>query len=279
MATVNTIDTIEDLVRIMDERPEWVEAMRARLLTRELLELPRMVATFATEMNSFRATMDRFVAETSKFIASTNKRLDNIEARLDGHDARFDAVDARFDAVDARFDAADARFDAVDARFDAADARFDAVDANIQKMRNEMGPLKAAHARSVALRDSIAIARDMGLRRTKILTEEDIWYLIDTADTTDIPTNELRSFRLADLIMEATDQNGEICYIAVEISFTANGRDTTRAIRNAEYLTRLTGKRSYAAVAGLNRDNRIQESFESDKVFWHQLDPHQLEVE
>ena len=258
MATVDTIDTIEDLVRIMDERPEWVEAMRARLLTRELLELPRMVATFATEMNSFRATMDRFVAETSKFIASTNKRLDNIEARLDGHDARFDAVDARFDAVD---------------------ARFDAVDANIQKMRNEMGPLKAAHARSVALRDSIAIARDMGLRRTKILTEEDIWYLIDTADTTDIPTNELRSFRLADLIMEATDQNGEICYIAVEISFTANGRDTTRAIRNAEYLTRLTGKRSYAAVAGLNRDNRIQESFESDKVFWHQLDPHQLEVE
>ena len=216
MASINTINTIEDLVRIMDERPEWVEAMRARLLTRELLELPRTVATFATEMNSFRATMDRFVAETSKFIASTNKRLDNIEARLDGHDARFDAVDARFDAVDARFD--------------AVDARFDAVDANIQKMRNDMGPLKAAHARSAALRDSIAIARDMGLRRTKILTEEDIWNLMDTANTTDIPTSELRSFRLADLIMEATDQNGKICYIAVEISFTANGRDTTRAI-------------------------------------------------
>ena len=265
MATVNTIDTIEDLVRIMDERPEWVEAMRARLLTRELLELPRTVATFATEMNSFRATMDRFVAETSKFIASTNKRLDNIEARLDGHDARFDAVDARFDAVDARFD--------------AVDARFDAVDSTIQKLRNDMGPLKAAHARSAALRDSIAIARGLGLRRTRIFAEEDFWNLTDAADTTGIPLNDLESFRRADLIMEATDKNGEICYIAVEISFTANGRDTTRAIRNAEFLTRFTGKRSYAAVAGLNQDNRIQESFESDEVFWHQLDPHQLEVE
>ncbi len=258
MATVNTIDTIEDLVRIMDERPEWVEAMRARLLTRELLELPRMVATFATEMNSFRATMDRFVAETSKFIASTSKRLDNIEARLDGHDARFDAVDARFDTVD---------------------ARFDAVDATIQKLRNDMGPLKAAHARSAALRDSIAIARGLGLRRRRIFAEEDFWNLTDAADTTGIPLNDLESFRRADLIIEATDKNGEICYIAVEISFTANGRDTTRAIRNADFLTQFTGKRSYAAVAGLNQDNRIQESFECDEVFWHQLDPHQLEVE
>ena len=272
MATVNTIDTIEDLVRIMDERPEWVEAMRARLLTREVLELPQRIA--------------RLTEQVDRYVASTNMRLDKIDTRLEEHDARFDAVDARFDAVDARFDAVDARFDAVDARFDAVDARFDAVDARFdavdstfQKMRNDMGPLKAAHARSAALRDGIAIARGLGLRRTRIFAEEDFWNLTDAADTTGIPPNDLESFRRADLIMEATDKNGEICYIAVEVSFTANGRDTSRAIRNAEFLTRFTGKRSYAAVAGLNQDNRIQESFQSDEVFWHQLDPHQLEVE
>ena len=102
---MTAINTIEDLVRIMDERPEWVEAMRVRLLTREVLELPQTIAKLAETVE--------------KFIDSTNKRLDSIEARLDQHDARFDAVDARFDAVDARFDQVDARFDAVDARFDA----------------------------------------------------------------------------------------------------------------------------------------------------------------
>ncbi len=39
-----TINNIEDLVRVLDEHPEWLEAVRTRLLTRELLELPQTVA-------------------------------------------------------------------------------------------------------------------------------------------------------------------------------------------------------------------------------------------
>ena len=276
---MTAINTIEDLVRIMDERPEWVEAMRVRLLTREVLELPQTIAKLAETVE--------------KFIDSTNKRLDSIEARLDQHDARFDAVDARFDQVDARFDAVDARFDQVEARFEAVDARFDQVDtrfeavdarfetvnSSIQKLRNDIAPLKAAHARNAAIDDAIAIASDLGLRRTKNLTRDEVWELTESVDTSGIPTNELRSFRRADLIVEATDKNDEVCYVAVEISFTANGRDTIRAIRNAEFLNRFTGRRSYAAVAGLSRDNRVNEVFESGKVFWYQLDPDHLEVE
>ena len=262
---MTAINTIEDLVRIMDERPEWVEAMRVRLLTREVLELPQTIAKLAETVE--------------KFIDSTNKRLDSIEARLDQHDARFDAVDARFDAVDARFDQVDARFDAVDARFDAVDARFETVNGSIQKLRNDIAPLKAAHARNAAIDDAIAIASDLGLRRTKNLTRDEVWELTESVDTSGIPTNELRSFRRADLIVEATDKNDEVCYVAVEISFTANGRDTIRAIRNAEFLNRFTGRRSYAAVAGLSRDNRVNEVFESGEVFWYHLDPDHLEVE
>ncbi len=276
---MTAINTIEDLVRIMDERPEWVEAMRVRLLTREVLELPQTIAKLAETVE--------------KFIDSTNKRLDSIAARLDQHDARFDAVDARFDQVDAKFDAVDARFDQVDARFEAVDARFDQVDArfeavdarfetvngSIQKLRNDIAPLKAAHARNAAIDDAIAIASDLGLRRTKNLTRDEVWELTESVDTSGIPTNELRSLRRADLIVEATDKNDEVCYVAVEISFTANGRDTIRAIRNAEFLNRFTGRRSYAAVAGLSQDNRVNEVFESGEVFWYQLDPDHLEVE
>ena len=117
------------------------------------------------------------------------------------------------------------------------------------------------------------------MRRTKTLLREDLWDLIDSADTSGIPTNELRSFRRADLVMEATDQAGETCYIAVEISFTVNGRDTTRAIRNAAFLTRFTDKRAYAAVSGVHRDNRVQDSIESGDVFWYEMDRGVLEPE
>ena len=248
---MTAINTIEDLVRIMDERPEWVEAMRVRLLSREVLDLPQTISMLADTMENFAN--------------STNQRLENIEARLDQHAVRIDAVDGRLAAVDDRLA--------------AVDSRFDSVEGSIQKLRNDIAPVKAAHARNAAIEDAVAIAGDLGLRHTKTLTREDLWEITENGDTSGISSNELRSFRRADLILEAVDKDGESCYIAVEISFTANGRDTSRAIRNAEFLKRFTGRRSIASVAGLYRDNRIDEALESGSVFWHQLDPEQLEVE
>ena len=211
-----TIHTIEDLMRILDDNPEWADALRARLLTRELIELPEKFTQFVAEMN--------------RFVEATNRRFDALENRM----------------------------------------------ASIQ---DDVGTLKGAHARSVAIREASLIAEDMDLQRTKTLTLDDLGALAIHADTSGIPTNELRSFRRADLIIEATDPNGATCYIAVEISFTVNGRDTTRALRNAEFLTRFTGKPAYSAVAGLRRDDRIQYLITSGEVFWYQLDPEILEAE
>ncbi len=211
-----TIHTIEDLIQVLDENPQWLEAMRARLLTRELIELPEKFTLF--------------VAEVTSFVAEANRRFDSLET-------------------------------------------------GVKSVQNDTGLLKGILARNAALEEVTDVAREMSLRRTKNLTRDDLWDLIDQADTSGIPTNELRSFRRADLIMEATDQEGATCYVAVEISYTANGRDTTRALRNAGFLTRFTGRRSHAAVAGLFRDERIQDLIDSGEVAWYQLDPQILEAE
>ncbi len=218
-----TIHTIEDLIQVLDENPQWLEAMRARLLTRELIELPEKFTLFVAEVTSF-------VAEVRTFVAETNRRLDSLET-------------------------------------------------GVKSVQNDTGLLKGILARNAALEEVTDVAREMSLWRTKNLTRDDLWDLIDQADTSGIPTNELRSFRRADLIMEATDQEGATCYVAVEISYTANGRDTTRALRNAGFLTRFTGRRSHAAVAGLFRDERIQDLIDSGEVAWYRLDPQILEAE
>ena len=234
---MSTINTMEDLIHVLDEHPEWLEALRARLLTRELLDLPHSLAVFAAEMREFKAQMDRFVTATND---------------------RFNAVDSRFNAVDGRLHGHDVVF---------------------KRITDDLGQLKGAHARNAALESAGIIARDLGLRRTKSLSQEELQDLIDSADTADISVDDLRSFRVADLIMEATAEDGEVCYVAVEISYIANGRDTKRALRNAEFMTRFTGKRSFAVVSGLYRDDRIQDIFESGELFWHQLTPEQLEAE
>ena len=246
-----TIHTIEDLIRILDDHPEWADALRARLLTKELIELPEKFAQFVAEMNSFRAEMNRFVEATNR---------------------RFDALENRMTSVEE---------DISVLKEDVAVLKEDVgvLKVRTKSIQDDIGTLKGAHARDAAIREASLIAEDLGLQRTKTLTYDDLGALVARADISGIPTNELRSFRRADLIIEATDPNGATCYITVEISFTVNGRDTRRVFRNAEFLTRFTGKRTYPTVAGLRRDKRIEDLIASGEVFWYQLDPQVLEAE
>ena len=252
---MTTINNIEDLVELLDKNPRWLDAVRARVLTRELIELPQ--------------TLARFAAGTNEHFAEVDQHLDKIDQRFDGVDQRFDKVDQRFDKVEGE----------MNERFDKVDQRFDKVESDISGLRDDIAPLKGAHVRSAAVREAGLIAEDMGFALVGTLNPEQIRTLSRSESTADIPAGDLRSFRRADLIMEVTDGEGDTCYVAVEISFTANGRDTSRAVRNAGFLTSFTGKRSVAAVAGLRRDDRIDEIIESGEVFWHQLDPSDLEAE
>ena len=209
-----TINTIEDLVRVLDENPEWLEALRARLLTRELLEMPQKLAAFA-----------------------------------EATERQFEAIDRRFEAIDRRFEAIDRQFETIDRRFEASDRRF------AQRL-SDIAPIKAAHARNAAVREADLIAEDSGLSFVRVLSD---------AQVAELARSSLAA--------------GETCYLAAEISFTVNGRDTDRAIRNAGLLTQFTGQPASAVVAGLRHDRRIKKHLEAGEVSWYRLDPHTLEVE
>lgn len=238
---MTTINTIEDLIRVLDENPQWAEALRVRLLTRELIELPARFANFAAETT---ARFDRLESQFSSFAAETNER-----------------------------------FAQVDQRFAQVDQRFDRIDSVLERIQTDLGYMRGAHARNAAMENASAIARAMGLQRVRTLNRDELWEMTDQADTSGLGAGELDSFHRADLVMEAGSAAGVSCYVAVEVSFTVNGRDTTRAARNAELLTSFTGRPAYAAVAGLRADNRVQATLDSGSVFWYEIDASDLQAE
>ena len=220
---MTTINTIEDLLRLLDENPQWVEALRARLLTRQLMELPE---TFA-----------KFVETTTQALAA----LQEGQARLREGQGR--------------------------------------LESDIQRIRDDVGMLKGNQARTATLREIGLLARALGLTIKKVLAPEEVASLAESSDTTDILPNDLNSFIRADFIIEASDSSRKPCYIAIEASFTINGRDTHRAMRNAGYLTRFTGDPAHAAVSGVHIDDRVIGLTQSGEVFWHQLDPRSFGAE
>lgn len=56
---MTTINNIDDLVWLLDEHPQWLDAVRARILTRELLKLPQTLARFASGTSQHFAEIDQ----------------------------------------------------------------------------------------------------------------------------------------------------------------------------------------------------------------------------
>ena len=124
------------------------------------------------------------------------------------------------------------------------------------------------------------IARVVGCREHRILDLGDVLDMIDQADASGIPPNELTSFENADLIIEAKHRDtGESHYIAVEASYTGSWRDVDRATRNAGYLTRFTERPAHAVVAAQRIRPGIERLIERGEVHWAQILQKELETE
>lgn len=196
------------------------------------------------ELMNLPARFDRFVATTEQFIDEQRE-----------HNARTD----QFIDEQRQFN------DRVEGFMERTDRRFARIEGDISEMKD-------THAVSKTAREAPGIAREMGFKLVRSLTYDDLLEMHLAADTSGIDTPSLRSFRRADIVIEATDEDGATHYVAMEVSYTADRRDTSRAIRNAEFLTRFTGHSARPAIASIRNDREIQDLIDSGQVYWYELD-------
>ena len=238
-----TFNTIEELFQILDDDPQLLEALRARLLTQELLALPAAHAAF--------------VAETREFVAATNRRFESIELRLDRMSE--DIAELRQDVT--RIDRRVVRLSNDFGVFRGSYAE------NAARKSVDTIAIHVGNAKGIDLDEFTVRTLDSDALKDKARA---------FADISEIPQGERLSFYESDLVAEVQDREGETYYIVVEASYTCDETDTDRAISHAKLLTRFTRKNAYAVVAGVRIDNEIRETVEAGDVFWYEIDDKDL---
>ncbi len=262
---------------MLDERPEWSEALRTRVLTRDLLDLPATVGQRFTQVD------DQF----ARMSAAIERLAERTDERFNGVDERFAAMTA---AIERLAERTDERFNGVDARFaqmseaitrwsENADARGVLLDRRLSRLVDDHGVLKGLFARDYIVKNPSAVTATMGFRWVRNVPQEEIHDLAVVNDTSHLPRGEVHSFQRADLVIDALDSQGNPCYIAVEVSFTVDLRDTGRAIRNAEWLKEFTGRDAYAAVAGVYKEYEADRGINKGDVSWFEIERRILTTE
>ena len=105
------------------------------------------------------------------------------------------------------------------------------IEARMDRPEYDNSTLKDFYMSTVAGRSAESLPEDLGLDYVRTLTEAELGRMVRAARP-ELPLNQVRSFRRADLVVEARDESATV-YIAMEASYTADLRDSDRARRNA----------------------------------------------
>ncbi len=240
---MTTINSQEDFLRALSENPEWRAAVRAQIVGEELLQLPAQFDAFVTEQRQFNARLTTAVEKLTASLEQLTATVNEIKAFVKEQKGLNERIIHRLDRIN-----------------------------------DDSSIFKGWLSRLGAIDDAPGMTLDMGMEYVRTLTKGELAQMAQRAAGGDISTDDLRSFRNADVVIEAT-LGGNPQYIAVEASYTADRRDTDRALRNAGFLTRFTGVPAHAAVVSVRNDRDLDPLIVPGIVYWHPIPDNYREPE
>lgn len=233
MTTANAINTIEDLTRILRERPEWRDEMRKLVLTDELLTLPQRFSEYA-------ASTDRRLDELTQIVQELARGQQELAQSLQELTQRFEQY-----------------AEITNSRLESLDGRMGSLEGRANNLEGRVGNLEGSHYESKVVR-----LLPTRIRHEKVanLNNPQVVYPINgNAPALDsliqralnngvISHDQIIDLTDADAIIAADDNR----YAVVESSITLAERDINRAIGRAALMTIITGSETVPVVASDN---------------------------
>ena len=282
MTSSLAIDTVVDLYRIIDEQPEWAEALRNRLLGAELLAMPRQLAQLTEETRALRAiteTLAETAAEHTRQLAEQSRQIADLRRIVEGHTAQLaelttqvkehtvQLVELTDQVKEHTVQLAELTTQVKEHTVQLTELRriSDNQTARMGRIEQDSSSLKNMHSEAQIDKNITAVAGEVDLYHPIRITQEE---LMTMARQLGLDRDTRRSFIRADLVFKAQDDQDNPIYGAVEVSWTADYRDTNRARRNAALLEKATGCPALAIVAS----NRWEQELDWNNIHWYPLE-------
>ena len=231
---MTTINNMEDLIRILEEHPEWRAAARGLIVGEELAQLPGRVTKLEESLAAFIQATDR----NFQLVHQRLERLEEGQARLESDFAGLKEGQARLEEGQAKLESTQTRMSGQLGIL---------VGSNFERRASRLVP---RHVRRI-----------LGHSRTEVVysfednNTGDFKGLLDSAvEAGAITEDEADELRLADLVLAGQDQQGQRTYVVLEVSVTTQQQDADRSLERAGILEKATGLRALPAVMAATGD-------------------------
>lgn len=237
------VEDFQDLLRLLDQHPEWQAELRRRVLTEELIELPALVRG----LTEGQTRTDKQIAALAEQLVTLTSRVDALTSRVDALAEQLAALTSRVDALTSRIDRLTEQVTLLvgeqrhmASRLQLQTERLDAAIGDLLEFRYERraGAYFSQLAKKIKVVDRSALA-DL---------------LDDAVDEGRIAEGDRNDVLHADLVLTGQRREDRVdVYLVAEVSVGIGVDDVLRADDRASVMARL-GRPAIAVVAGQRID-------------------------
>ena len=212
-----TINNIADLVKILEDNPEWLLTIRGLIISKEISDLPGSLQELKGTVNSMNATL-----------TNVSSQLDSLDKNGTGISGRVDDLDRKLTSVSSRVD-------------------------NLTGADYEG---QAAHFGRRRLRDTLQVNNHQLMYQYRRQGQEELRkFLLQAATDHGLSREDQDDLEQTDLIFwvygSSPDSQGVVtAHVAAEVSITIKADDVVRARRRAQILASCTTIPCLPAVIG-----------------------------
>ena len=220
-----TVEDFRDLIRIVEERPEWRADLRRLVLTDELLSLPEQVAKLTGQVTELAEAQRRTEAQVTELTAQV-AGLAEAQRRTEAQVAGLAEAQRR------------------------TEAQVAGLALIVQTIAGDVGDLKGESLEHRYRERAPAYLARL-IRRARVLsTAELVALLEDAVERGEISEAEAAEVGWADLVVRGRRrEDGAEVYFVVEVSWGVGPHDVERAVHRAALLAQL-GTPALPMVAG-----------------------------
>ena len=267
MTTNTDINNIADLLRILKEQPEWVQALRGALLSEELLNLPERLAEFvqATDRNFqlVHQRLDRLETDVAELKTDmgelktaqteTNRRLGNLETSVGNLETSVGNLETSVGNLETSVGNLETRMGNLETSVGGLETSVGNLEAGFSSHTQQLNQLRGQfsnfegreYERGVRTRALNRARSQMGMVSPYMALNQDgivapefnraISLALNNGAISEDESNDLHE---VDLIISSSPDNR---HLAIEVSISAGASDIERAKRRAEILSAVTG--------------------------------------
>ena len=258
--SIHDLKDFQDVIRVLEEHPEWQAELRRVLLTKDFLTLPEQVSRLTESVHELVAAQTR-----------TEQRLNTLTEQVAMLTEAQTRTEQRLNSLAEAQARTEQQLSALTTQIKDLTEQVTVLTKTTQSLVDDMGKVKGVGLET-RLRLSGSPFFGVVLRKPAVLSRGEVTDLLDEAESQgQLTPTEMREVQLADLIVRGIRRdNNTPVYLVVEVSWTIDTDDVRRAAARANLLAK-TGTASLPVVAGEKVGVRASELAQAMRV-WQMTD-------